>query len=253
MPRSPIDDPTGSGDGGTTDRLLVGVDGCRGGWVAAMAPLDRPDRLIAVEVVAQIDELLADVVGGRFAMVALDMPMGLPESGPRRCDIETRQRLGRRAPSVFPTPPRPVLGCTDHAAAVAMGRRIDGRGISIQAFNLIPKIVQVDRALGDPPDPRILARVVEAHPESAFAELAGAPLTSAKRTAAGRAERLALLATVFHEGNHLLERRHPGAAPDDVLDAAVLVRTAHRMVTGSAMVLGGEERDARGIPMRVVI
>ena len=234
-------------------RYLVGVDGCRGGWVAVLAETSHPDRLCAVEVFDHILPILERVRSGAFATVALDMPMGLAASGPRRCDVETRARLGHRSSSVFATPARPLLGCTTHRHAVELGRALDGRGISIQAFNLLPKIAQLDEAIGEPPDPVVLEHVVEAHPESAFAELAGRPLRTRKRTAEGRQARLELLSSVFSEGIDLLERRHRGAAGDDVLDAAILVRTAHRIITGSASILGGGEIDERGIPMRVAV
>lgn len=240
-----------SGPGGAG--LLVGVDGCRGGWVAVMAEADRPGRIIAVEVFEHISPILDRVRTGEFSMVTLDMPMGLAASGPRRCDIETRARLGRRGSSVFATPPRPLLGCGTHREAVELGQALDGRGLSIQAFNLLPKIGQVDEALGEPPEMVLLERVFEAHPESAFAELAGHPLTTRKRTGEGRLERLALLSSIFTDDIGLLDRRHRGAAGDDVLDAAILLRTAHRVITGVAVILGGGDRDERGIPMRVAI
>jgi predicted RNase H-like nuclease len=233
--------------------LLVGVDGCRGGWVAAVATAAAPHRLLEVIVLDHIAPVLHWLGTDRVAMVAIDMPMGLTEAGPRRCDVETRARLGARASSVFTTPPRALLRCATHAEAVALGRSIDGRGISIQAFNLVPKIAQLDHALGPDPEPALFDRFIEAHPESAFAQLAGEPLTTRKRTAEGRRERLALLDEVFASGTELLGGRHRGAAPDDVLDAAILVRTAHRVLTGSATILGDGERDRHGIPMRVAI
>lgn len=242
----------GSSSSTTQDRLLIGVDGCRRGWVAAVASVERPDQLMCIEVHDHIDPLLEAIGAGTCAVMAIDMPMGLTASGPRRCDIETRARLGSRASSVFATPPRPLLRCSDHAEAVALGRSIDGRGISIQAFNLIPKIAQIDDALGPSPDPALLEHLVEAHPESAFAELAGRPLATRKRTAEGRRDRLRLLDSVFTDGTDLLRTRHRGAAVDDVLDAAILVRTARRILDGTAAILGGE-LDERGIPMRVAI
>jgi hypothetical protein len=233
--------------------LLVGVDGCRGGWVAAIATVDAPGHLISIEVHDHIAPLLARITSGEVAMMTVDMPMGLTAAGPRRCDIETRARLGSRASSVFGTPPRPLLACATHAEAVALGRSIDGRGISIQAFNLMPKIAQLDSAIGVNHEPSLFDHLFESHPESAFAEFAGHPLASRKRTAEGRLERLDLLDAVFAEGNDLLRRRYRGAASDDVLDAAILVRTAHRVATATAAVLGNDDRDERGIPMRVAI
>lgn len=232
---------------------IVGVDGCRGGWVAALASSADPTRLVAVEVHAHIAPLIDRVHAGEIAVLAIDMPMGLPDAGPRSCDIETRARLGARGSSVFPTPIRPLLHCTDHAQAVALGRSIDGRGISIQAFNLLPKIAQLDSCIGERHDPSLFDHVFEAHPEAAFAELAGEPLSSRKRTAEGRRARLALLEVELPGCTDLLGPPHRGAAPDDVLDAAVLVRTARRILDGTVVMLGDGTVDGHGVPMRVAI
>jgi len=232
---------------------LVGVDGCPTGWVAAFARCAEPHLLIDIEVHTHIETLIERVTTGEIAVLAIDMPMGLPDAGPRNCDVETRSRLGRRGSSVFPTPIRPLLHCTDHARAVALGRSIDGRGISIQAFNLLPKIAQLDTSIRDHHQSNLFDRIFEAHPEAAFADLAGEPLTSKKRTSEGRLERLALLEQELPGSSELLVRRVRGAAADDVLDAAVLVRTARRILEGTANLLGDGTADRHGIPMRVAI
>jgi predicted RNase H-like nuclease len=208
-----------------------------------------PAPILSIEVVHHIGEVLDRVRQGELVAVGLDMPIGLPDAGPRASDALLRARLGPRRSSVFATPPRPLLGCTDHAEAVARGRALDGRGISIQAFNLLPKIAQVDAAI----DPGLTEAVVEAHPESAFAELAGAPLASTKRSAEGRAERLALLTGPFPRSRAALTDRLRGAAPDDVLDAAAAAWSARRWATGTAVVLTDGALDGRGLPMRVAI
>ena len=45
-----------------------------------------------------------------------------------------------------------------------MSLAASGRSLSVQAWNLVPAIGSLDRALGSPPD----ERVVEVHPELAF-------------------------------------------------------------------------------------
>lgn len=229
--------------------LVAGVDGCRAGWVVAVTRAAGPAPVLSVDVVARIDEVFARVRSGELAAIGLDMPIGLPASGRRACDDLTRARLGPRRSSVFPTPPRPLLGSADHAEACARGRALDGRGISVQAFNLLAKIGEVDDAI----DVALTEKVVEAHPESAFAELAGAPLPTTKRTAEGRAARFALLAEPFPDSADLLTARAPGAAPDDVLDAAAAAWSARRWAAGTAVVLTDGSRDERGLPMRVAV
>lgn len=232
-----------------TEPLVVGIDGCRGGWIAAIAGSEPNTPLLAVEVHQAIGVLLERVGAGEFAVATIDMPMGLTDSGPRPCDAATRSRLGHRSSSVFSTPPRPLLHCVTHVDAVAAGRALDGRGISIQAFNLIPKIRELDEAL----TVDLVDRVRESHPETAFAELAGSPLTSRKRTAEGRAERLGLLTAEFPRSTALLTGRLRGAAADDLLDAVAITWSARRVVMGTAITLGDGTVDRRGIPMRVSI
>jgi predicted RNase H-like nuclease len=229
--------------------MVAGVDGCRSGWVVASTPAHGPAPVVSIEVVAHIAEVFDRVRAGVLIAVGLDMPIGLPDAGARACDDRARARLGPRRSSVFPTPPRPLLGSADHAEACERGRALDGRGISIQAFNLLAKIAEVDDAI----DPHLTEQVVEAHPESAFAELAGAPLLTTKRTPAGRAERLALLADPFPGSDVLLTARAPGAAADDVLDAAAAAWSARRWAQGAALVLGDGSVDRRGLPMRVAV
>jgi predicted RNase H-like nuclease len=242
VPRPPRPRPAG-------DALVAGVDGCRAGWVVAVTAAEGPAPIVSIDVVAHIGEVFDRVRSGELVAVGLDMPIGLPDAGPRACDDLTRRRLGPRRSSVFPTPPRPVLGSADHAEALRRSRAIDGRGISIQAFNLLPKIAEVDAAI----DPGLADAVVEAHPESAFAELAGAPLLTTKRTAEGRSRRLALLARPFPRSADLLTTRLRGAAADDVLDAAAAAWSARRWATGTAIVLGDGTLDGRGLPMRVAV
>jgi len=234
---------------GPTGAVVAGVDGCRGGWVVVTAAAMPGGPVHEVEVLAQVAPLIERVRRGGLAAVAVDMPMGLPAAGPRASDAQARARLGARRSSVFPTPPRPLLHCTTHADAVARGRALDGRGLSIQAFNLLPRMAELDAAI----DASLADVLVEAHPGSGFAEMAGAALSTNKRTADGRAERLALLHEHLAPGLEVLASPYVGAAPDDVLDAAANVWTARRWLADEAVVLGDGSADERGLPMRLVV
>ncbi|HEY8527711.1 MAG TPA: DUF429 domain-containing protein [Acidimicrobiales bacterium] len=223
---------------------MAGADGCRAGWVVAVLPAGGGP--LELRVVPRLDAVVGDVAAGRLAALAVDMPIGLPDAGPRACDVAARRRLGPRRASVFPAPARAVLGSPTYAEALARSRAASGRGLSRQAFNLVAKIAELDRVMR----PDLQDRVVEAHPEMAFARLAGRPCAAPKRTAAGRAERLALLAGAGL--GDLSGTRLAGAAPDDVLDAAALTLTAARVRDGEAERLGDGARDARGLRMEVV-
>ncbi len=193
-------------------RRVLGVDGCRQGWVVVTLVGGAVD---GVEVLTTLSEALAD---GPFAAVAVDMPIGLVD-GSRDADVAARQLLPGRASSVFSAPPRTVIDgtregvLTGHAQATARAVQVTGSGISMQAWRLVPKIVEVDElvAAGHP--------LHEVHPEVAFAVLTGAALPR-KRSWAGITTRRAVLARYGVE----LPDRFPGdevATPDDVVDAAV--------------------------------
>lgn len=178
----------------------------------------------------------ADVLALSPAAIALDMPIGLLDSGPRACDIEARRRLGPRRSSVFPTPLRPMLDATTYADALAIA------GVSKQAYHLLPKIREVDALM----TPGLQDTIVEAHPELAFAALLGHPCVAPKRTTEGRAERRSVVAVA-------IDRPPIGAAWDDVLDAGALVYTARRLVTGAVERLGDGARDRRGLRCEIVL
>ena len=206
-----------------------------------------PDGRLGIQVVDRLDVTIADVDAGRLAALAVDMPMGLPDDGPRACDLAARRRLGVRRSSVFPTPVRAALGAPTYVEALARSRAACGRGLSRQAFNLLAKMAELDAVIR----PDLQDRVVEAHPEMAFARLAGGPCLHPKRTPEGRAERLALLDRAGL--GDLAALRLPGAAPDDILDAAALTLTAARVRDGEVERLGDGARDARGLRMEVAV
>jgi len=123
---------------------VLGVDGWRGAWVGAR--LDgRAITLLALPDVAAV-LAVPDV-----EVVAIDMPIGLSDDGPRACDVAARRRLGRAGSSVFPAPVRAVLGAADYAQACKRSVEASGKALSRQAWNLVPAIRALDDALGDPP------------------------------------------------------------------------------------------------------
>ena len=217
---------------------VAGVDGCRAGWVVAVAD----GRAVDVSVVPAFTDVV-ELLDAGIDAIAVDMPIGLPNGGSRECDIEARKLLGPRRSTVFPTPPRPLLHECDYPTALETKRALDGKGLSKQAFHLLPKIAEVDASM----HPELQERVVEAHPELAFRALADADLPS-KHGAEGRTQRRRLASLVTDA--HL--RTVAGARVDDVLDAIVLTRTAAKLVQGTATRLGDGARDARGLVMEIV-
>jgi len=191
----------------------------------------------------------ADVLALQPSAIAVDMPIGLPDAGVRACDVAARARLGVRRSSVFPSPIRPMLDATSYTDALAIGRRIDGRGLSRQAFNLIPKIRDLDRHM----TARKQSWIGEAHPELCFALLIGRPCAASKKTSEGRAERLDAIVALHPDAAEHITQSHPGAALDDVLDAYALTVTARRLHEGTVIRLGDGALDSRGLRQEVVL
>jgi predicted RNase H-like nuclease len=207
-------------------RTVMGIDGCRDGWLAIR---HGEDGSLEVKVVPKISDVrpLADVV-------AIDIPIGLPESGPRECDQLARSFIGPRASSVFPAPVRVVLACADYASANALSQERSGKGISQQTFALVPKIREVDEAVRE--SDLIRERVFEIHPEVSFAAWNRDPLQHAKRSEEGKAQRLALIEEFFGRYAYTFAREFVprSVVDDDILDAYAATWTSWRIAAGIA-------------------
>lgn len=207
-------------------RFARGLDGCPAGWVVVTL---GDGRLTDVEVVAHVDEVLDDD-RAPGATLGIDMPIGLTDAPNRAADVAARRLLPGRASSIFNAPPRTVVdgfvdgSVTDHATASARSRATTGKGISQQAWRLVPKIAELDRAVAAG------ASMAEVHPEVAFAILVGEPLPR-KRSWAGLTTRRGLL----ERHGVVVPERFPGdadCAPDDVLDAAICAWVADGLAAG---------------------
>jgi predicted RNase H-like nuclease len=223
---------------------VLGLDGCPGGWAGALLAGDAVTLRRYEGWGAGLQQALDEDVD----LVAVDIPVGLPDPGVARdCDRAARAVLGRRGASVFPAPPRELLGFASHAAASAASRAAYGRGISVQAWNIYGRIAAVD-ALATP---QLQARLLEVHPEVAFWQLAGTDLGS-KHTVAGRAARAAALRADLPglPDDGALARR--GTARDDVLDALACAWTGRRWLAGRALLVPAQPpRDAHGLWMGI--
>lgn len=204
------------------DRPVLGVDACALGWVGLLL---GPDGRPTVHVAPTIFGLLQLVrENAEPAVVAIDIPIGLPDRGTRRADVEARRQLRGKASSVFSTPTRSALEAATYEEARAANLAATGgaSSVSAQAYALAAKILDVDTWIRGGPG----ADVIEVHPELSFARMAGAPLLAPKRTEEGaRARREVLLAHGLAVPGWFTGG---GFAEDDLLDAAAAAWTAAR-------------------------
>jgi predicted RNase H-like nuclease len=192
------------------------------------------------------------------AMVAIDVPIGLPPTvGLRSCDREARGCLGSRWMCVFEPPDRQLFGADFEAArAIVHARRaLDplAHVLTQQGLRIMDKIAAVDGALEQ--DPSRSAWLLEVHPEVSFRRMSGHDLAR-KKSSSGKAQRRGLLRASFVDLDDRLDAvpwRRRDVGYDDMLDSYAALWSALRFVRGAHLELGGEERDERGLPMRMIV
>ena len=220
--------------------FLAGVDGCKSGWVVAS---ETRSGQLAVEVVSCFSEVL----DRGYQLLVVDVPMGLLEHGTRLADQEARGLLKQRACCVFTAPLRPMLDCVDYLEARQLRLQIEGKSLTRQAWEIMPKIKEVDAIL----TPQAQSRVREGHPEVSFAYMnGGKALSNSKHTANGRRDRISLLIVRFPHVVSLVQT-HSRVA-EDVIDACAMLWSAHRIYKKQALVLPKKSlADTRGLLMQI--
>ena len=235
-------------------RAFIGIDGCRAGWFCVILGDGNhwtyrvaPDARAVGKLAVATDSVL------------IDIPIGLSDAGPdgRLCDREARKLLGRgRASSVFSAPARRTLAADNYPHALELNRRATGRGLSKQAWNIVPKIREIDTLLCDNRALRGVLR--ECHPELCFRALHGKQaMQYNKKKREGQQERLRVLERYFPHCHALFEQAcseflRREVARDDIIDAMVCAVTAkvgygrYRTAPASPVI------DRQGLPMEIV-
>lgn len=231
--------------------IIAGIDGCPTGWLYVSKELASGQ--VAAQILPRIDEL--SQILPKPDVVTIDIPIGLTDSGPRECDLQARRLLGKpRSSSVFPAPIRPTLVATSHEEACQIGRRVDRRGLPIQAWGIVPKIKEVDTFLCS--NPALQSWIREVHPEVCFwCWNASRAMAHSKKEPPGRTERESLVVPYFGQAYGLARASLPGGgfASDDLIDAFAALWTAERIAKGVAMVLPSSPPvDRFGLRMEIV-
>ena len=227
---------------------VLGVDGCRGGWVVAEADPDLNN--LNFKLVPDLSGVCDDA----RPLVVIDVPIGLPEAGARQCDMEARRLVGKRRSSVFPAPMRAALdGWEDYSRACDLNQAARGKKLSKQTFAILKKIRDVDQLM----TPELQAVVREGHPEVTFRTLAGTVLEFNKSSHEGKAERLRILEKLGVRFDPTAERDTIGrsrVAEDDIIDAVAMLVTARRILLGRETVLPTRcvWRDPQGLRIEIV-
>ena len=213
---------------------LVGMDGCRGGWLAVG---ERDGRHFV-----ELWETLGCLFEKPWDACSIDMPIGLKFGKERReCDQLARELLGAARSSVFFSPPRELLEARDYD-------QVRTHGMSLQTFYLLPKIRQLDHVM----TPESQNFIREAHPELAF-RIRKDDLAK-KRSVEGQKQRQELLVEMgspFQLSQWKCSFRRKEVALDDFLDAAILLEVSRAWLAGDKRRVGGTERDKKGLRMEI--
>src|SRR5580704_2488390 len=240
---------------------LAGVDGCSAGWIAAFI---RPSGALGQP---RVFSRFADILHAPEtpSIIAVDVPIGLPEYGGRAAENAVRPLLGKLRGSVFPIPSRRAIfaelgpfanqferyAAHQRACAVAAATSKPSKRITIQAFGLFPKIRELDNLLQK--NTSLKDRVFETHPELAFRHINGEqPLEERKKDAIGLTRRRQLLVDCGLRASVVESDPPKGAAIDDLLDALVCAFVARRLAAGLARPFPNPpERDQFNLPMAI--
>jgi predicted RNase H-like nuclease len=225
-------------------RTIAGVDGFRGQWLSVQ---ERPDGLRDIEFISSFAELIAR---DEIDLFVIDIPIGLPDTGARSCDLLARRALGPRRSSVFPAPIRPMLDATSYRDASSRRYAVEGKRCSKQLYGILSLVRDVNSQM----TPALQRRVREGHPELSFTLLnGGVPLASGKGTPDGRRERVTLLEPFFPEIEQLVAQFDPRAAVPDLLDAYALLWTARRLLEERAnRYPDNPENDGYGLAEEII-
>jgi len=236
---------------------FVGVDGCKAGWFAVcLAENNEWETRVFPDIFT-----LWDSLWGRYQSdlkIFIDIPIGLRENTTkeRLCDLHARRLLGKRAPAVFPAPCRQALNEKTHKNASLVNKEYTDRGLSIMAWGIVPKILQVDRLMCA--DENARSCITEIHPELCFCGFAGHPMKHSKKKEEGLLERKSLLMDIYPSADRIVkhafsEYRRKDVAKDDVLDSLVAALTAKLGYEyGLQTIPRNPELDPQGLPMRMV-
>ncbi|MDQ2628738.1 MAG: DUF429 domain-containing protein [Actinomycetota bacterium] len=198
------------------------MDAASKAWVGVELVGGQFARAVTAARLADLPDL-AD-----YAVIAVDIPLGLPDKGFRIADTQARSALGPRRNSVFPTAPRPVLLEESHHAANLVHRRLAGMGLSQQSFALRKRILEADALYADDSLP-----LFEVHPELSFTMMGDGPPKAGKKSWDGQRDRIARLGSAgIVIPAEIGDAGQVGA--DDVLDAAAAAWSAHRIATNVA-------------------
>ncbi len=243
-------------------RVFVGVDSCRAGWFAVFLAMEN-DQNCNWETglfpnFSSLIDFLKKNYGQAEPLILIDIPIGLKNggSGERTSDTGARRILKARKSSIFPVPCREAVYAENYEKACEINKKLTGKSISRQAWNIVPKIRDVDAFLAR--NEILRETVKETAPEVCFQAFTGSPMRSTKKSPDGFFERIKALKSICLVADKiaasaLSKYRRKEVAKDDILDAlaaAVTAKMGQRY--GFECVPCEPEKDSEGLNIQMV-
>ena len=230
----------------------IGVDGCKIGWFYTAIDHENQWEIGVSENIEKLWKAHKDA-----SLILIDIPIGLPFKKPRACDLEARKLLGKgKTSTVFPPPCREALAAKTYEEACEINKKVLGKKISHQTYNISKKINEVDDFLLANPQAR--QKIRETHPEICFWALAGgSAMKFPKKDNKGFKERLDLLKKVFPPVESIVEATmqkfmRKEVARDDILDSIAATVVACSPVRSLISIPEIPGKDAKGLPMEMI-
>ncbi len=229
----------------------AGIDGCKLGWI--LISFDEGEE--KYQIIQSNDELKA--VFETYDRIFIDMPIGLEdEEYTRECDALLRKELGGEySSSVFSPPIRPALEAPSYVEANMISYEWTEKKLSLQSWNITPKIKVLDELLRTNPD--FKKKVLESHPELLFQKLNGGMIYQKKNLKKGIRHRLELIKEKESIADDFFrdikeEWRRSEVGEDDIVDAMALAYYAKKSEFKGIKTLPTEVNfDSEGLPKAI--
>ena len=232
------------------DLLCLGVDGCRGGWIAAIIEGQR----IKIERFEKIRDIVMKY--DDFHEFLIDMPIGFPsKEDDIRPDTLARRIVSPRTSTIFPVPCRAAVYADSEAEQIKKNKECLGKELAKQTCAIIPKMKELDVFLQEHEGYKNVIK--ESHPEVCFARLNGSVVMSNKAKVEGVEERICILRQYVPElmmSTINDKTKEFGCNKDDIIDAICLAVTGMLNTLGKAeSIPENPSKDNTGLKMQMVI
>jgi predicted RNase H-like nuclease len=236
-------------------KLLVGVDGARGGWFCMWISSHEE---VEHEIFPDIQSLWTKFEAADDILI--DIPLGLVEAGmeERICDRKARRILGKgRGSSVFRVPCRPAVYSSPYPSASSINKGLTGKSLSKQSWNITPKIREVDQLLIS--NERAKTVFKEVHPELSFWGLNNrTAMTFNKKCENGFQERVAILDQYWENASGVVEAIQTSYSRkilfrDDIVDAFAILLMGRLPGRDLCSLHGVSLVDEKGITMEILV